>query len=295
MDGGTGLMPIDFPAEPAVGDAYTFNNRTWLWSGEVWTPDRAKYTVDRDIVTDVDGYLVASVTTSTEVGYLAGVTSSVQVQLDEKAPSLSPVFTGDPTAPTANANQSDAQVATTAFVIGQAASVAPLSDGASAAIGTSVKYARQDHVHPTDTSLATKASPTFTGTVTVAAEGIQFTDGVQLKQGTPSLTVIKPAITSNATTSTLSSPLTYRDALVAVAGAFTITVDPDTTNSVTFPIGTSLNFYQSVGTGGASIVAVSASVTLLVTPGLVFRDLNSSVSLTKIAANTWLVFGDLKA
>jgi hypothetical protein len=286
-------MPIDFPAEPEVGDAYTYNNRTWLWSGEVWTPDRAKYTADRDIISDEDGYLVAATTSATEVSYLAGVTSAIQDQLDEKAPLASPDFTGEPTAPTANADQNDTAIATTAFVIGQAGSATPLSDG-TAAVGTSLKYARADHVHPTNTSLAPKADPTFTGTVTVGSSGITFTDGAQTKQGVPSLTEIKPNITSNVTTSTLPSPLTYRDTLVAVAGAFTITVDADTTNSITFPVGTTLSFYQTVATGGASFVA-GAGVTLLRTPGLVFRDLSSSVSITKVAANTWLVFGDLKA
>lgn len=286
-------MPIDFPAEPEVGEAYTYNNRTWLWSGEVWTPDRPRYTADRDIITDEDGYLVAATTSAEEVGHLAGVTSSIQTQLDDKAPSLSPAFTGEPTAPTANADQNDTAIATTAFVIGQAGSATPLGDG-TAAVGTSLKYARADHVHPTDDSLAPKADPTFTGTVTVGASGIAFTDGAQTKQGVPSLTEIKPNITSNVTTSTLPSALTYRDTLAAVAGAFTITVDADTTNSITFPVGTTLSFYQTVATGGASIVA-GAGVDLLATPGLVFRDLSSSVSITKVAANTWLVFGDLKA
>ena len=46
------------------------------------------------------------------------------------------------------------------------ATVAPLMDAVSA-IGTSVAYARQDHVHPSDTSKATLASsPTFTGNIT---------------------------------------------------------------------------------------------------------------------------------
>jgi hypothetical protein len=288
-------MPIDFPAEPEVGDEYTYNNRTWTWSGEVWTPNRAQYTANRDIISDGDGYLIAATTSATEVEYLAGVTSSIQTQLDDKAPKASPVFTGEPTAPTANANQNDTQIATTAFVVGQAGSAAPLADGPSAVIGTSLRYARQDHVHPADTSLAPKANPTFTGTVTVGSAGIAFTDGVQTLQGVPSLTPIKPAITSNVTTSTLPSPLTYRDSIAAVAGAFTITVDADTVNSVTFPIGTTLSFYQTVASGGARIVAGSASVNLLATPGLVFRDLHSSVSITKVAANTWLVFGDLKA
>ena len=39
----------------------------------------------------------------------------------------------------------------------------PKIDG-TAAVGTSTAYARQDHVHPTDTTRAALASPTFTGT-----------------------------------------------------------------------------------------------------------------------------------
>jgi hypothetical protein len=286
-------MPIDFPAEPEVGDEYTYNDRTWTWSGEVWTPNRAQYTANRDIISDEDGYLIAATTSAAEVGYLAGVTSSIQSQLDDKAPLASPTFTGEPAAPTANVDQNDTAIATTAFVVGQAASATPLSDGTAAA-GTSLRYARADHVHPTDTNLAPKADPTFTGSVTVGTGGIVFTDGAQTLQGVPSLTPIKPNITANVTTSTLPSPLTYRDSIAAIAGAFSVTVDADTTNSVTFPTGTTLNFYQSSGIGGASIVA-GAGVTLLATPGRVFRDLNSSVSITKVAANTWLVFGDLKA
>lgn len=286
-------MAINFPADPEVGDIYSYNNRAWTWSGEVWTPNRPTYTADRDIVSDGDGYLVASPLTTTELGYLVGIESSVQDQIDTKAPLASPVLTGEPIAPTAMADQSDTQVATTAFVVGQAGSADPLANG-TVAPGTSLKYARQDHVHPADTTLAPKNAPTFTGKVTVAADGIEFTDGIQTKAGVPSLTVIKPVISANATTSTLTNALTYRDSLVAIAGAYSVTIDADTTNSVTFPIGTSINFYQSSGAGGASIVA-GATVTLLYTPGLLFRALYSSVTITKVAANTWLVYGDLKS
>lgn len=287
-------MAINFPAEPEVGDVYTYNNRSWTWSGEVWTPNRATYTANRDIISDVDGYLVAATTTAAEISYVAGVTSSIQDQLDDKAPLASPTFTGEPKAPTVNADQTDTAIATTAFVIGQASSTTPAANGTAVA-GTSKKYARADHVHPTDTTLAPKASPTFTGTVTVGANGIAFADGTQSLQGVPSLTPIKANITANATTSTLPNALTYRDAIAAIAGTFSLTVDADTTNGITFPIGTTLNFYQSVGNGGATIVAGGPTVTLLATPGLIFRALNSSVSLTKVAANTWLVFGDLKS
>jgi hypothetical protein len=75
----------------------------------------------------------------------------------------SPAFTGTPTAPTAGADTNTTQLATTAFVIGQASTSNPLMSG-SAAPGISVKYARADHVHPTDTSRAPLASPGFTGT-----------------------------------------------------------------------------------------------------------------------------------
>jgi len=47
-------------------------------------------------------------------------------------------------------------------------STSPVMDGVAAA-GTGVVPSRQDHVHPTDTSRAPTASPTFTGRVTVAS------------------------------------------------------------------------------------------------------------------------------
>ncbi len=283
-------MAINFPDTPTTGDIYTYNNRSWTYSGAVWTPNRAQYTADRDIISDEDGYLIASPVTSTEVAYLDGVTSNIQTQLDAKAPLANPALTGTPTAPTATADTNTTQVATTAYVVGQAASADPVVDG-TAAVGTSLKYARADHVHPTDTSRAPTANPTFTGTVTVAASGIAFTDGAQTKQGVPSLTEIKSAITASISLNSLTSALTYRDTLVPISGDWTVTVDADTTNGVTFPIGTSIDFYQSAGTGGE--FAQGAGVTILSTPGLKLRSLYSSATITKIAANTWLLYGDL--
>jgi hypothetical protein len=81
------------------------------------------------------------------------------------AATASPVLTGTPTAPTAAANTNTTQIATTAFVLGQASSTTPVMDG-TGAVGTSNSYARADHVHPTDTSRAPLASPGLTGTPT---------------------------------------------------------------------------------------------------------------------------------
>ncbi len=97
-------------------------------------------------------------TSTTQVATTAFVTSS----LSAKANTASPTFTGIPLAPTAAVDTSSTQIATTAFVLGQAGGANPLVNG-TAAPGTSLRYARQDHVHPTDTSRAALASPAFTG------------------------------------------------------------------------------------------------------------------------------------
>ena len=60
--------------------------------------------------------------TDTEIGYLDGVTSAIQTQLNDKAPLASPTFTGTPTLPTGTiattqaAADSTTAIATTAFV-----------------------------------------------------------------------------------------------------------------------------------------------------------------------------------
>lgn len=68
-----------------------------------------------------------------------------------KAPLVSPALEGTPTATTAAVDTSTTQVATTAFVLGQAGTTAPTMNG-TAGVGASKRYARADHVHPVDTS-----------------------------------------------------------------------------------------------------------------------------------------------
>jgi hypothetical protein len=134
------------------------------------------------------------------------------------------------------------------------------------------------------------ASPTFTGTVTVAAAGVAFTDGAQTKQGVPSLTVIGTEISADYNLST--GGLALRDQLIPVAGTRAITVPTNATTA--YPVGTSISFYQASGTG-ANFVAADGTVTILRTPGLKLRTTHSSATLTKVATNTWLLAGDLTA
>lgn len=96
--------------------------------------------------------------------------------LATKAPLASPTFTGTPAAPTAAADTSTTQLASTAFVIGQAGAATPLVDGV-AAVGTSKKYSREDHIHPTDITRAPLASPVFTGSALVNGDGVGYGTG----------------------------------------------------------------------------------------------------------------------
>jgi len=107
------------------------------------------------------------------------------------APLASPTFTGTPSLPTGTtgitqtAGNNTTALATTAFVqtaLPVASSTTPGMDGA-AAVGTGTTYARADHVHPTDTTRAPLASPTFTGTVTIPS-GASIAGYLPLSGGT---------------------------------------------------------------------------------------------------------------
>jgi hypothetical protein len=134
------------------------------------------------------------------------------------------------------------------------------------------------------------ASPTFTGTVTVAASGVAFTDGTQTKEGVPSRTPIVQK-----TASYTLSTLTHRDSMIEVDSASATTISIPTDATLNYPIGTTIDILQT-NTGQVTIAAVTPGTTTVnSTPGLKLRTRWSSCTLMKRAANTWVVFGDLTA
>jgi hypothetical protein len=199
----------------------------------------------------------------------------------------SPTLTGTPVSTTAAADTNTTQIATTAFVVGQASSTNPAANG-TAATGTSLKYARADHVHATDTTLAPKAAPTFTGLVTLSSSGIAFTDGTQTGEGVISRT---PIIAKTA--SYTLSALTERDSLIEVSSASGTTITIPTNTAVAYPVGTSIDILQT--STGQVTIAGDTGVTVNATPGLKLRTQWSSCTLFKRATNTWVVYGDLTA
>lgn len=94
------------------------------------------------------------------------------------APLASPSLTGTPLSTTAAVDTNTTQIATTAFVVGQASGANPLALG-SVAQGTSLRYSRQDHVHPT-TGIALLAGATFTGQIQSTLANSTTTGGGQI-------------------------------------------------------------------------------------------------------------------
>jgi hypothetical protein len=129
----------------------------------------------------------SSTVDATELGYLNGVTSAIQTQLDAKlatstasstyAPLASPALTGVPTAPTAAANTNTTQVATTAYVQTEIADLIASAPGALDTLNELATALGNDAAFSTTVtnSLATKlplAGGTMTGAIAMGTNKI---------------------------------------------------------------------------------------------------------------------------
>ena len=183
-------------------------------------------------------------------------------------------------------------------VIASAPAALNTLDELAAALGDDANFATT-----VTNNLAAKApiaNPTFTGTVTVAASGVAFTDGTQTKEGVPSRTTVygaasgaqQSAISSSATLSVLG----YRDSMIEANSASDITLTIPLNSATAFPIGTSIDVVR-VGTGNL-IIAGTAGVTINATPQNAANQAKlraqwSSATLLKRGTDSWIVMGDL--
>lgn len=256
---------------------------------------------------------VVSGVSDTEIGYLDGVTSAIQTQIDSKAPIASPTFTGtvntgdlvitgDLTVSGTTTTVSTTNFTTSDPVIylgeGNNANLVDLGFVASYNDGT---YAHQGLVkdtsdgkwklfkgvtdEPTTTvnfaqgSMDALKVGAFEATTVTPSSGIVFSDGTQVKVGVPSITEIGSTRSSSETLTTGE-----QDKFVPISGAVTITLP-----SSGYLIGQSIDFWQSSGTG-----AQFAGTGVVGTPGLKLRTTYSVATAMKIDGG-WLVFGDLSA
>lgn len=164
---------------------------------------------------------------------------------------------GGGTTTTPSTDDNSTAIASTAFVLGQASAAAPLVNG-TAAVGTSVRFSRQDHIHPTDTTRAPLASPVFTGTVQIPS-GASIADYAKLASPTFTGTVTIPAGASISGYATLASP-TFTGTVTIPSGAsisgYAPLASPTFSGSVTIPAGASISGYAPLAspsfTGTAS-------------------------------------------
>jgi hypothetical protein len=214
---------------------------------------------------------------------------SVSDDLAAKASVASPTLTGTPLSTTAAADTNTTQIATTAYVVGQAASATSPING-TAAIGTSLKYARQDHVHASDTSRAPLASPTFTGTPlsTTAAAG---TDTTQLATTAFVQNAVKTVVIDTKTDS-YTLLLTDAGETIEMNSASANTVTIPLNSSVAFPIGTTLDIIQ-YGAGQTTIVATSGVTLRSKEAALKLTGQYSGATLYKRGTDEWVIVGDL--
>lgn len=137
-------------------------------------------------------------------------------------------------------------------------------------------------------------SPTLTTPTIGAATATSITfsgdSTVQTTAGVPSITTI----VAKSASYTLSA-LTERDNLFTVNSSSATTFSIPTDATLNYPVGTSIDIVQ-LGTGQVSVAAVTpATTTVYATPGAKLRTQYSSATITKLAANTWLLAGDLSA
>jgi hypothetical protein len=235
------------------------------------------------------------------------LTADVNTALDLKAPKDSPTFTGtvsgvtkahvglanvddtsDASKPVSTAQATAIATAKSEAIADATSQVNALLTGAPAALNTLDELAAAlgddaNFASTVTTSIGTKAplaSPTFTGTVTVGAEGIVFSDGTQARAGVPSITTIATEVASSVTLGAGE-----QDKFIPLSGAVVVTLP-----ATGYSTGQSIDFWQKTGTG-ASFADTNG---VIGTPGRKFRANNSVVTALKISTG-WLIFGDLTA
>jgi hypothetical protein len=137
---------------------------------------------------------------------------------------------------------------------------------------------------PTDATKANLASPTFTGTVTIPAGAV--------------ITSPKIGSTYSAKTAAYTFASGDEGQLFSMNNAATQQFNIPTDATFNFAVGTEINVFWITGAGQPTIGAVTPGTTTVISTGATsatpkLRVANSGATCKKLAANSWIVFGDI--
>lgn len=260
---------------------------------------------------------------STEIGYLDGVTSAIQTQLNAKSPLASPSFTGNATISTTSGIplkitntgtgnsflvEDEASTDATPFVIDASGNIG-IGFG-TPAYKLDIRGGRVVIANPESYAIgltyANGTNGVWVGSP--SADVLQFSDWggaermrlnaasatarLQLTAGT----VLEAPIVTRVVSAT-SDTVVLADAgkLIECSNSAATTITVPLNSSVAYPAGTQINILQA-GTGQVTIVATSG-VTISANPGLKLRGQWSSATLIKRSTGTdnWVLVGDIVA
>ena len=236
--------------------------------------------------------------TSTEIGYLEGITSSVQTQITAAGTALNDHSTNTTNvhgiADTAQlALLSDVSAVTAATLgLGNVDNTSDANKPVSTATETAIATAKSEAI--AEVTAVIDSAPAALNTLNELAaalgddENFAATVTTNLALKVDSLT----PITQKSESYTLST-LDHRDDLIEMGSSSALTLTIPLNSSIAYPVGTSLDILQT-GAGQVTI-AGDSGVTVNATPGLKLRTQWSSATLLKRAENTWVVYGDLTA
>lgn len=271
-------------------------------TGAATTITGTDLTASRALTSSATGKVEVSAVTSTELGYLDGVTSAIQTQIDGKEATI----TGAATTITSSDLTASRAVTSSATGKIEVSSVTSTElgylDGVTSAIQTQIdgKQATITGAATTidDTDLTASRALVSDGSGKVAVSDVTSTelgylDGVtsavqtQVDAKTPKLISLN---TQTGTTYTLV--LGDADKLVEMnnAAANTLTVPPN--SSVAFSTGTQIIVVQK-GAGTTTIAAGSGVTLLSKDSALGIGGQYGAATCIKIATDTWYVIGDL--
>ena len=237
--------------------------------------------------------------TATELGYLEGITSSVQTQIGAAATALS-----NHESDTTNVHgisdtsllalKSEVEAVTAATLgLGNVDNTSDADKPVSTATETAIATAKSEAI--AEVTAVIDSAPAALNTLNELAaalgddENFAATVTASLDGKVASYTPI-----SEKTSSYTLSSLNERDTMIEINSASATTVTVPTNEAVAFPIGTSLDILR-VGAGAVDVVGASGVVTVNATPGLKLRSQWSSATLIKRATDTWVLVGDLSA